>query len=84
MERRKKVGPKGQIVIPKDIRDKLGIKEHSEALIGLRGTEIVIRQIRPVSSSYAHYFSCTNAKKLKHKVNLKVLMDEEYKRNLIK
>ena len=37
MERRMKIGPKGQIVIPKYIRDKLGMKEFSEVLVDLRG-----------------------------------------------
>ena len=32
-----KIGPKGQIVIPKDSRDKLGMKESSEVLVDLRG-----------------------------------------------
>ena len=30
MEKKTTVGPKGQIVIPKDIRDKIGIKEYSD------------------------------------------------------
>ena len=51
MARRMKVGPKGQIVIPKDIRDKLGIKEFSEVLIDLRGTEVVVSRSAQTSVS---------------------------------
>ena len=35
MEMETTVGPKGQVVIQKDIRDKIGIKEYSEVLIPL-------------------------------------------------
>ena len=33
MEKKTTVGPKGQIFIPKDIRDKIGIKEYSEVIV---------------------------------------------------
>ncbi|EQB66057.1 MAG: hypothetical protein AMDU3_IPLC00001G0223 [Thermoplasmatales archaeon I-plasma] len=82
MARRMKVGPKGQIVIPKDIRDKLGIKEFSEVLIVLRGTEVVISRSAPTSVSHTDFFTTTYAKKLKQKVDLKKVLDEEYERNL--
>ena len=82
MARRMKVGPKGQIVIPKDIRDKLGIKEFSEVLIDLIGTEVVISRSAPTSVSYTDFFTTTYAKKLKQKVGLKKVLDEEYERNL--
>ena len=55
MARRMKVGPKGQIVIPKDIRDKLGIKEFSEVLIDLIGKEVVISRSAPTSVSYTDF-----------------------------
>ena len=83
MKRRIKIGPKGQIVIPKDIRDKLGIKEFSEVLIELRGTEVVISRSAPISASHADFFTSTYAKKLKQKVDVKKVMDEEYERNLL-
>ncbi len=40
---KRKVGPKGQVVIPKDIRDLLNIHPGSEILIEFKGDAIIIR-----------------------------------------
>ena len=78
MAKRTKIGPKGQIVIPKAIRDKLSIKEYSEVLIDLRGKEVIISRLAPISASYTDFFISTYAKKLKRKVDLKRVLDDEY------
>jgi AbrB family looped-hinge helix DNA binding protein len=39
---RLKVGSKGQIIIPKMLREKYGIKENDYVLIEVRGEELVI------------------------------------------
>jgi AbrB family looped-hinge helix DNA binding protein len=39
---RLKVGPKGQIIIPKILREKYGIRENDYVFIELRGNELVI------------------------------------------
>jgi AbrB family looped-hinge helix DNA binding protein len=83
MRKRVKIGPKGQIVIPRDFRDKLGIKAFCEVLMDLRGTEVVIRQSAPLSVPYADFFISTYAKKLRQKVDIKKILDEEYERNLL-
>jgi AbrB family looped-hinge helix DNA binding protein len=41
-----RVGPKGQVVIPKAIRDDLGIKPGDEVDVERRRTEVVIRRHR--------------------------------------
>lgn len=41
-----RVGPKGQVVIPKGIRDELGIEPGDEVDVERRGTEAVIRRHR--------------------------------------
>jgi AbrB family looped-hinge helix DNA binding protein len=41
-----RVGPKGQVVIPKAIRDELGIGPGDEVDVEQRGTEAVIRRHR--------------------------------------
>ena len=43
------VGPKGQIVIPKDIRDKIGIKEYSEVIVDTVGDTVIIKKLKPAS-----------------------------------
>ena len=79
-----KVGPKGQIVIPKEIRDKLGMKESSEVLVDLRDSEVIITKAGPQSVSYTDFFVSTYAKKLNKRVDLSKIMDEEYERNLLR
>lgn len=41
-----KVGPKGQVVLPKAIRDRLGIRPGDEVTVDERGEDIVIRPVR--------------------------------------
>ena len=39
-----KVGPKGEIIIPEELRKKLGIKPETKVKIGIRDKEIFIRK----------------------------------------
>ena len=68
-----KIGPKGQLVIPKDIREKLGIKEFTEVLVDLKGDKVVISKSGPRSISYTDFFSSTYSRKLTGKVDIKAL-----------
>jgi AbrB family looped-hinge helix DNA binding protein len=45
MEKKTTVGPKGQVVIPKDIRDKIGIKEYSEVIVDIMDDSVISRNI---------------------------------------
>lgn len=75
---RSKVGQKGQVVIPKEIRDKLGIRLGSEVLVSTRNDdEIVIRRSSPPTQSYVDYFITTYSKKLKRRVDIKKLIEDE-------
>jgi AbrB family looped-hinge helix DNA binding protein len=76
---RAKVGQKGQVVIPKEIRDKVGIREGSEVLVSTRDNEdeIVIRRSSPPTQSYVDYYIATYCKKLKRQVNIKKLIEDE-------
>ena len=49
MEKKTKVGPKGQVVIPKDIRDKIGIKEYSEVIVDILDDSVIIKKLKPES-----------------------------------
>jgi AbrB family looped-hinge helix DNA binding protein len=40
---KRRVGEKGQIVIPKDVRDYLGLKPGSEVTLEVRGEELIIK-----------------------------------------
>lgn len=44
-----KVGAKGQVVLPKAMRDRLGIKPGDEVTFDERGEEIVVRRATPTA-----------------------------------
>jgi AbrB family looped-hinge helix DNA binding protein len=71
------IGPKGQVVIPKDIRDEAGLVEGSEVVIELRGDEVVLKRPYPPTKSYVEYFTATYAEKVKGKVDVKKIIEEE-------
>jgi AbrB family looped-hinge helix DNA binding protein len=70
------VGPKGQVVIPKRMREALGLKPGVEVVLELRDKEIVIKKPE-VNGSYAEYFMTTSAPKLKKLIDIKKLIEEE-------
>jgi len=61
---RKNVGQKGQVVIPKQFRDAMGLKPGVEVILEIRGDEIVISKPK-VEGSYTEYYTTTQAPKLK-------------------
>ena len=72
----KNVGQKGQVVIPKRMRDALGLKPGVEVTLELRDQEIVIKKPQ-VNGSYTEYFITTSCPKLKKKINIKDLLNQE-------
>lgn len=64
------------MVIPKDIRDALGLRPGSEAVFELGEHEAVIRPEVGAEESVARYCK-TNAPKLKRPVDVKKLIEEE-------
>ncbi|MBN1803451.1 MAG: AbrB/MazE/SpoVT family DNA-binding domain-containing protein [Candidatus Lokiarchaeota archaeon] len=75
---KRKIGPKGQVVIPKDIREILHILPGSDVLIELVGEEIIIRAARN-KEDFLENFTKTD-KKLEEKIDYKKLLDEQYDR----
>jgi AbrB family looped-hinge helix DNA binding protein len=72
----KNVGPKGQVVIPKRIRNALGLKPGVDVTIELRGDEIVISKPK-IEGSYTEYYTSTQFAKLKEPVDIKKIITEE-------
>ena len=72
----KNLGPKGQVVIPKQMRDALGLRPGAEIIFELRGQEIVIKKLQ-VAGSYTEYFITTASPKLKKMINIKELLNQE-------
>ena len=81
---RKNVGQKGQVVIPKQLRDAMGLKPGVEVILELRGDEIVISKPK-IEGSYTEYYTTTQTPKLKKLVNIKELINQEaIQRNAIR
>ena len=72
----KNVGPKGQVVIPKRMRDALGLKPGVQVTIELRGEEVVVSKPK-VEGCYTEYYAATRASKLKTPVDVKKIITEE-------
>ncbi len=72
----KNVGTKGQVVIPKRMRDALGLKPGVEITFEMRDQEIVIKKSQ-FSGSYTEYFITTSSPKLKKRINIKELIAQE-------
>ena len=73
---KRNIGPKGQVVIPKQMRDALGLKPGVEITLELRDQEIIIKKPQ-VRGSYTEYFITTSSPKLKKRINIKELLNQE-------
>ena len=69
----KNVVPKGQVVIPKRMRDAMGLKPGVEITLEMRDQEIVIRKPQ-IKGSYTEYFVTTSAPKLKKPIDIKKMI----------
>ena len=72
----KKIGPKGQVLIPNPIREALGLQPGVEVDIELKGEEIVITRPK-INGSYTEYYTQTRAPKLRKPTNIKAVILEE-------
>ena len=75
---KRKVGPKGQVVIPKDVRELLNIKPGSEVLIEVRNDEIIIRSNLNGQEFLKKFIE--TPKKLSKKIDFKKVYDKQYER----
>ena len=71
------IGPKGQVVIPKEIRDETGLVEGSEVSVEARDGDVVVRRVAPLTGSYVDYFTTTYARKVEKPVDIKRIIEEE-------
>jgi AbrB family looped-hinge helix DNA binding protein len=72
----KHLGPKGQVVIPKRMRDTIGIKPGAQVTLEIREDEIVISKPKS-KGKYTEYYTSTRVSKLKKPVNIKEIISEE-------
>ncbi|MGI0079911.1 MAG: AbrB/MazE/SpoVT family DNA-binding domain-containing protein [Nitrososphaerales archaeon] len=71
------VGPKGQVVIPKEIRERTGLREGVEVVVDTVDDQVVIKRSAPPTGTYVDYYVKTRARKLKRSVNIRNLLEEE-------
>ncbi len=71
------MGPKGQILIPKDARNFLGLKPGSEVIIEVRKKEIGIRPSIQHNEFLDNF--CSVSKKLEEKIDIKHEILSQYK-----
>ena len=78
MKTKMRVGEKGQVVIPKEIRERTGIKEGTEVVVDVSGADAVsIRRAGPPADSYVEYFTRTFSKKPRRVTDIRRLLEEE-------
>jgi AbrB family looped-hinge helix DNA binding protein len=71
------IGPKGQIVVPKDVREYLGLKPGSKVTFEVRERELVIRP-ETDPEKFVEEFGSSFPNKLKKGINLKKLYEKRY------
>lgn len=76
MKLRRKIGQKGQIVIPKVVRESAGIKPGDEIVMEVKEKEVVIRPgMDP--EGFVESFCLVTGRKLTKKVDLERLLEQE-------
>ena len=75
---KRKVGPEGQIVIPKKIRDALGLREGVSLVFSLSGDVIELR-LEPTAEQILQKFFSVQGKRTRGRVDWRTVLDEEYK-----
>ena len=79
---RRKLGQKGQLVIPKVVREFLGIKPGDEVMIEIREKEVLIRPgVDP--ERFVDDFCSLTERRLKKRVDLERLLEEEVEERFV-
>lgn len=79
MQMRRTVGEKGQVVLPKDIRDYIGIRPGSEVVFEVKDKEIIIR-LQESGKEFVEDF-CNVPNKLRKPLDakkIKKILEEQY------
>lgn len=75
---RRKLGPKGQVVIPKEIREKLNLAEGATLTFDVSDRTILVRP-EPSPEEVVGRFLSVKGRKRGKRVDWKSVLDEEYK-----
>jgi len=74
---KRKLGPKGQVVIPKDIREKLSLTEGVILNFQIEDDTIMVKP-EPSAEEFVERFLSVKGKKLRKRVDWKSILDDEY------
>jgi len=75
---KRKLGAKGQVVVPKEIREKLRLAEGTNLTFELSGETILVRP-EPSPEEVVERFLSVRGRKLRKHMDWKSVLDEEYK-----
>ena len=78
MQMKRTIGEKGQVVLPKDIRDYTGIKPGSEVIFEIRGREIIIKPQKSEKDFLEDFLNLPKLKKPLKIKDIKKTIEEEY------
>ena len=77
---KREIGEKGQVVIPKDIREYLGLRKGEKVVFEIRGKEVVLKQEQDAEDFLEDFF---NTPKIKRKLTtreIKKIIEEQYEK----
>jgi len=75
---KRKLGSKGQVVIPREVREKLGLREGEDLAFEVSGNTILVRREPSPEEIVERFLSVKGRKRLKL-MDWKSVIDEEYK-----
>ncbi|MEM4251142.1 MAG: AbrB/MazE/SpoVT family DNA-binding domain-containing protein [Candidatus Bathyarchaeia archaeon] len=73
---KRKIGSKGQVVIPKDVRQYVGVEPGSEVIFEVREGEVILKPSRAPDDIVNEYLSIITSK-LKSRIQLDQIIEEE-------
>lgn len=82
MEIRMRMGRKGQLVIPKIIREFLGVGPGDEVIMEVRGKEVLIKP-KMDPEKFVEDFCSRGGKKLTEKIDLERMLEGEVEERLV-
>ncbi len=75
---RREIGEKGQVVIPKDIREFLGLKEREEVVFEVKGNEVIIRKKEDSREILKDFLNVPRTKRKGSVKEIKKIIEERY------